>query len=830
MAAAVQSMQGPGVTGPASGEIPPAEQPWRTPEGVHLFGIRHLSAAGAWHVRRFLDEIRPDLVLIESPSDTSVLIEDLTRRGVQPPVAVLCYTADVPVHSIVYPLASYSPEYQALLWAKEHKKKSRFIDLPSDVKTPLYRLQEEIRVKQFSRQQELEAQEDSESNGETDSTAPQPASGAEEEQVRQRTEFYRYSNGLYEKIAELGGETDYDTYWERSFEHNTETGAYLRAVALHSAEMRAMTEAGEKDADPLAASINYLRESYMKRCITEAIAGGTPPDKIAVILGAYHVKGVMETEPMDDAELAALPRAETRMTLMPYSYYRLGSFSGYGAGNHAPFYYEMMYSAMEEGRLENLPEQYITELSRLYRAKQGYSSTASAIEAVRLAKSLQYIHGGTLPTLKDLHDSAVAAMAGGEVTGIAEAFASLDVGTRIGTLPEGVSQTPIQDDMNRMLKKLKLEKFKSAVAQDLKLDLRENLKVKNEEAAFLDLDRSVFLNRLAFLGIGFARKQGRRQDSATWAEDWILCWTPETEIQVVESVLYGDTVEAAASYVMKDRLEKSADVLEVAGLVRQTCECRLTGSILEAIKKLQALASETESFSGAARAGREMSFLVQYGSVRRFDTEAIVPILQQLFLKAALLLYGSASCSEDTAREIADDMAGLHYITQEHHGTVNDDIWLRQLAALAKADDRSPLLSGFAFSILMERGSVTEDELLTEVSRHLSAGNTPEAGALWFEGLSRRNRYVLLSRIMLWKQLDAYLAELEDDEFKRALVCLRRVFSGFEPHEKNGICEILAELWGVDAGSAAEFLREELTDQEEEALSDLNDFDFGDLE
>lgn len=820
MAAAVQSV--PGFSGIAPAQEEPREpEQWRTPEGVHLFGIRHLSAAGAWHIRRFLDRIKPEAVLIESPADTEPLISDLTRNTVKPPVAVLCYTVDVPVHSLVYPLARYSPEYQALLWAKKHKKISRFIDLPSYHKAPLYRLEEEMRVKALGEQQAAEAKQQDRETQE----GPQLS-----EALRNRLDFYRFNRELYEKTACLGGEEDYDAYWERHFEHNLETGAYLRAVAFHSAQMRGFAEAWEKDADPLAASINALRESYMKRRIMETIAEGCAPEKIVAVLGAYHVSALMRNAPMTDQELAELPKAETRMTLMPYTYYRLSSFSGYGAGNYAPFYFEMMYNAMEQDQLDSLPSRYITELSRLYRSKQGYSSTASAIEAVRLARSLQYLHAGTLPTLKDLHDAAVSAMAGGQLGSIAESFAALDVGTRIGALPEGVSQTPIQDDMNRLLKDLKLEKYKSPVAQDMTLDLRENRTVKSEKAAFLDLERSVFLHRLVLLDIGFARLKGKAQDDATWKEAWTLCWTPEVEIRLVESVLFGDTVEAAAAYTLRDRLENARDLLEVAKLVRITCECRLKDSILDALKKLQALSSMTENFSAAAKAAREMSFLTQYGSIRRFDTAGIIPILEQLFLKAALLLHGAASCNDDTAREIAEDMTGLHHVSQEQDRVVNDEAWLAQLKALAEADDRNPLLSGFAFSILMERGQVTEDDLAVELSRHLSPGNTPEAGAAWFEGLSRRNRYVLLSRVLLWKHLDSYVRDLDDESFKRTLVCLRRGFSNFEPHEKSGICEILADLWGVDPGNAAEVLQDALTESEEAALEELKDFDIGDLD
>jgi hypothetical protein len=567
----------------------------------------------------------------------------------------------------------------------------------------------------------------------------------------------------------------------------------------------------------------------MKRRIQEAISEGFCPEKIVAVMGAYHVSGVLRNAAMSDRELGELPHTETRMTLMPYSYYRLSSFSGYGAGNYAPCYFELMYEAMEQGGLENLPAQYITRLSRIYREKQGGSSTASAIEAVRLAKSLQYLHGGLLPTLSDLHDSATATMAGGQFQSMAESFAALDVGTRIGSLPEGVSQTPIQDDMNRLLKKYNLEKYKTPVAETLELDLRENRRVRSEEAAFMGLERSIFLNRLLLLNIGFARQAGRGQDAATWKEVWTLCWTPEVEICLVESVIYGDTVEAAASFVMKEKLEKAADVLEVAELAGVCYNCRLSSSMPDILRKLQALASESESLSTAARAGQRLSRLIQSGNMRKFETSTLVPILQQLFLKAVLLLHSSASCNYDMARSLADDMAILHVINQEHNETVNDEIWLTQLKSLARADDRNPLLCGFAFSILMERNEVDEEEIAAGVSRSLSLGNTPEAGAAWFEGLSRRNRQMLLSRLTLWQNLDAYLASLSLEDFKRALVCLRRAFTNFDAHEKNGICEVLAGIWGVNSGGAQEMLLDSLSETEEAALDELKDFDLGDF-
>src|SRR6266571_3606159 len=104
----------------------------------HIFGVRHLSPAAAWHLRQLLDRVRPKLVLIEGSDDADDLIPHIVSPKSKLPIAILAYTADAPVRTFVYPLATYSPEYQALVWCQEHKVKARFMDLPSSVFLGLY--------------------------------------------------------------------------------------------------------------------------------------------------------------------------------------------------------------------------------------------------------------------------------------------------------------------------------------------------------------------------------------------------------------------------------------------------------------------------------------------------------------------------------------------------------------------------------------------------------------------------------------------------------------------------------------------------------------------
>ena len=106
-------------------------------------------------------------------------------------------------------------------------------------------------------------------------------------------------------------------------------------------------------------------------------------------------------------------------------------------------------------------------------------------------------------------------MGRGQFSSLALALADTEIGTKIGSLPQGVSRTSIQSDFYEKLKTLKLEKYKSVTAAQLDLDLRENLRVKSKNAAFLDLERSFFLHRLRVLDIRFASLEPVRQDNAT---------------------------------------------------------------------------------------------------------------------------------------------------------------------------------------------------------------------------------------------------------------------------------------------------------------------------
>jgi hypothetical protein len=768
---------------------------------INVFGVRHLSPMGAWQLRAYLDRLQPRVVLIEGLNDATSLIPDMTRKETRPPIAILAYTASQPVRTLVYPLAAYSPEYQAIRWARENQALVEFIDLPSENFLGL----QDAQAERFEGERESLASKES----------PEPAELVPEPK-----------RSLYDRFAERAGERDYETYWERHFEHNTGDNSYQGATFEFGRAVR------ELDEDtPLWRAENLVREAFMRRRIEQTIAAGNKAERIVAVVGAFHAPVLTGDFPaLTDAELKSLRKRESKLTLMPYSYFKLSSQSGYGAGNHAPAYFQLLWEALEHhNEIHELPRRYLSLVARHLRDAGTPRSSAEVIDGVRLANTLSALKDGLAPTLADLRDAAVTLLGQGERLVVKDALVRVDIGTEIGELPAGVSQTSIQSDFERELRRLKLEKYKTTVRKELALDLRENRRATSEEAAFLDLVRSSFFHRLRVLEISFALPIPSRQKSATWSEQWALQWTPESEIALVEAVLLGETVELATAYKFKSHLEHCGSIADAAVLVRDACQCGLLKSMDLARARLQELAAASSDFAAVAHAAWHLSRVVTYGDVRKFDPAPLLPLVGELFVQGSLGLFAASNCDNAKAKEMLLAIDKLNNVGLEFHDRVDEPLWVAQLQRLADADDRNPLLSGYACSILLELGLIPNNALAREVSRRLSPGVAADLGAGWFEGLALRNRYALLARQTLWEQLADYIASLDEGQFSRALVFLRRSFGPFSPREKRQIAENLGEFWGLNKEAASELLEKPLTEKEEETLKGLSEFNFDDL-
>ena len=739
---------------------------------MKTFGIRHFSPAGAYFVRKFLNENRPDVVLIEGPADFDFLMDDIVSKNLLPPFAIMAYTKEVPIETVLYPFAVYSPEYQAILWARENNKECHFFDLESNIMLGL----------------------ESKNEDEIISDAP---------------------DKIHDK--EKTSDFDMESFWERVLEQSEDMNAYKSGSALFGESLRNEDEVSLRD---------IIRESFMKRKIKEIIDRGIDSEKIVAITGAFHTSAIQSLDgAMTDKEYDSLKKKDSNITLMPYSYYRLSKRTGYGAGNTAPAYYELLWQGFIKNDKTYHERKYLSLLAKYMREHGGIVSSAQVIEATMLSRSIANLRGGSIPTLVDLKDAGITCMGGGSFGEMAMGFAQSDIGTKIGVVPQESMKTSIQSDFLSRLKTLKLEKYKELVATPLQLDLRENLRVKSKESAFLDLNRSFFLYRLVTLGIDFAKIERNRQDNATWAENWILQWTPEAEIQIVESVLKGDTIDEAVAFVLGERLNNAISISEIADIIEAAFNCGIPKIVEGAGRKLDEMASGAVSIHEIAVTTSKLSDMILFGDIRKLDRKPLEPIVKRLCIRAALILAGESACDDMAAVILVEDIQSIHNVFVLHD-FLDKDLWFDKLMEVSNRDDLNTKISGLATAILLDTGKTDENTLRIEVARRLSAGMPAELGANWFAGLSIRNHYALIGRLTLWESLSEYMDSLDEEEFRRSLVFLRRAFVDYSSKEKDMIAENLGEIWGLNAAVVSEIINSEVKEVDTEILED---FDFGDF-
>ena len=769
---------------------------------ANFFGIRHLSPACAYYVQEFLDRTSPELVLIEGPSDLSHLIEPLCSMEAVPPVAILAYTEEPPIKSVLWPFAEFSPEYQAMLWANRNKVPVRFCDLPGYVTLALQAENKEKEEKKYLSEEEREEAKET---------------LAESEPVEEE-EYKEYN--VYEELEKHLG-MDVDSFWEYTFEHNENYEDFIAAALEYGGNLR--------ECSPNS-GYNEVREAYMRKVIFEAEKEGIAPEKISVITGAFHTRGLMDKtySKEDETLLKNLPQLSSKATLMPYSYYRLSSHSGYGAGSKAPAYCEILWKNKIKGSEEDSAAEYLTSLAKFQREKGYGTSSAEVIEALRLSKVLAGLRNGARPSLADLRDAAVTCMGHGSFGEISLACAAAEIGVKIGHLPEGTVCTSVQEDFQRQLKELKLEKYFSPVLEEVELDLRENLRVKSEKSAFLDLHRSFFLHRLRVLGVHFCKQLVRQQDNATWAELWALQWNPEVEIEIVEASLKGDTVLQSAQMELSMQLSNAQTLSQTADILASAFLCGISNVVHTAVTAVQNMATECSGVVDIGATIGTLSFIMRFGNLRKLDTNPLVPLMETLFLRFCLELGNEAVCDKAASDEIIRAMEKVNAACLSHE-FLKEEQWISLLHELADRDDVNMRISGYAAAVLTERGRFTNEILSELISRRLSKGTAAADGAGWFEGLSMKNRRSLISRLSLWEKLFEYVCELDEVEFKPALVCLRRTYSVFTPSEKADIAENIGEILGISKESASEYIVAPINQLEQETLDELDDFDFGDI-
>ncbi len=282
-----------------------------------------------------LESLQPDCLLLEGPADAQDILALASRPGFQPPVALLMYDVEQPRRAVYYPFAVFSPEWQALQFALARQVPVRWMDLPQS-----------IQMAQAEARESATVDTDSGSEPAGDDTVI-PAGVPIEPALERRTQPAVPETGdalerdPLEHLARAAGFPDAERWWEHLVEHRKDADDLFAGIheAMTALRDAALTSGLERQNPEREA----LREAYMRQTLRAAEKEGF--QRIAVVCGAWHTPALANPGPAreDAARLKGLPKRKVNSTWIPWTYGRLTSASGYGAGVQSPGWYDFLW-------------------------------------------------------------------------------------------------------------------------------------------------------------------------------------------------------------------------------------------------------------------------------------------------------------------------------------------------------------------------------------------------------------------------------------------------------------------------------------------------------
>jgi Family of unknown function (DUF5682) len=712
-------------------------------EGVQLFGIRHHGPGSARSLVHALEAFAPQAVLIEGPPDANDLLPLAARAGLEPPVALLVYAQDTPKQAVLYPFATFSPEWQAIQFALSRSLALRFIDLPQSLRQ-------------------------ADTNEDNESAASPPD---------------RVRGDPLMPMALAAGYGDTERWWDHLVE--SREGKDLEVFgAIHEmmCALRSQLELPQSLTE-------QRREAYMRKCIRAARGDGF--ERIAVVCGAYHTPalGEMPAARQDDELLRGLPKVKTSAAWVPWSYERLSYASGYGAGIESPTWYELMWQ-----RRPALGSEWLTRAARLLRKEDIPASSAHVIEACRLADALAAVRERPVPGLTEYNDAAVSVLGAGDALNLRLIARSWHFDARLGKVPEDFPAAPLQKDLIALQRRLRL--LPAAEEKTLDLDLRESL----------DRERSHLLRRLRILGIEWGKADARAMvGKGTFHEIWHVLWQPDFALALVEASRHGHTVEQASSSVLAEKSAEKERLAELVALLDDALFADLPDAIRPLVNAIERRAAAQADVLQLLDAVSPLVDVYRYGNVRETDVGLVGEILTTLVPRMLIgLVPAAANIDVDAARELWRRMtsADRSLMALGNPGFLQG--WRDCLARLATSESTHPLLAGFGMRLLYDAKAAEFEALSKALSVALSTGNAPEVGANWIEGLLSGSGTLLIHDDRLRAVLDHWLREVPETHFIQVLPLLRRTFAQFPNGERRVLGERLRGSGGAASTVAPE--------------------------
>ena len=722
---------------------------------MKIYGIRHHGPGSAKSLIKALRNQAPDCIIIEGATDGESLIKDVANEGLKPPVALLTYNPKDFSQAVYAPFAEFSPEWQAIKFGLKKNIPVRFMDLPYDM---IFGIKNAEKV---NTQLALDIEE------------------PKEKIVDPTDQLQKDPLGYMAKVA---GYSDSERWWEVTFEERENPDDIFPEITNL---MRVLREELNRPDPPM----EMRREAYMRETIRKAKKEGF--ENMAVICGAWHSPVLEDIDQFKASEdkklLKGIKKVKTQSTWVPWSYSRLSSQSGYGAGVISPAWYKLLF-----GNRKEVGIRWMIKAARLFREKDMDASSAHVIEAVRLADTLAGIRQLPIAGIKEMYEAAVSIFCEGDESQMKIIHDKLIIGNAIGKVPPEIPVIPLQKDFEKIVKSARLSAYKEDEEDRYLKATKTNPRGGLDLRAQSDLLKSWLLHRLNILGIPWGTEmKTSRKTKGSFKEIWKLKWKPDFTLNIIEAGMWGNTVYDAAVNFIKKKVYEIKDLPQLTELTELALKADLIGAVPNLVAQLKNLSALTKDVDKLMDALQPLLFALRYGDTRKQDVSSLQQVFDQLVPRICVLLpNGCIAVNEEVTNELFDKIINTNSAITLTENEEHIKSWNHAIAQIADLKNVNPLLQGGCVRILFNKGLMPTEDVTNRMSLRLSAGNDRKDAAIWLEGFLRGSGMILVVHPELWNILDKWINEIDLLTFKDLVPLLRRTFSEFSHPERAKMMEL----------------------------------------
>lgn len=731
--------------------------------GLRFLPVRHHSPACANHIRSLILRDRPDVVLVEGPSDGDELIPFLVSST--PPVAFYAYyvdpgsvltqkerAKDVDRYRCFYPFADFSPEFVALHTASEIQAETHFIDLPYSALLALSR----------DRDRDLSSHDRSR-------VSDRPV--AESDAVRM--------------MVQKNGCRDFNELWDRFFESGAgsqDSDAFFRDLLAFMMLLRNPGDSKIPKDDTEHRETVY-RERYMAGRIISFLGAGK---SVYVITGGFHTEAIAGhvADKITPAPGISGPAGEQGIHLVPYTLNRLDAANGYAAGIPNCGYYQRLWQSIGSGARmphEKTGNKIAGEVCRELMKHGEPAGFPDSLEAVVLSRRLGELRG-VRPGRPEILDALECAFIKEEYSPDAPVVSLIRqvLGSHTtGKIPKGLPMAPIVANFRALCKKFKLPL------------IADEPKVRN-----LDIYRSLhhraisrFFHQLSFLNIPFAEfkagpdfSTGENTDRVR--EIWGVIWRPETEALLTECMKYGGQIPDAAMNLLIERSGNAKDASQSATLLIHGLMMGMHGLIKQMIVMTETLIMKESDLVRLTDCVKRLFIACSAQNV--LDTQAVPELgdlIRKGFDKACSQLSWIGETDEERQFQLSESIHDLNTLALAGHIIPNQTFFVESIEKMYQ-ENNAPVIRGTGAGILASR-RVWDTEQTGLVLKGVCEQANHEAGMLgaFLSGFLPVAGKMFIRKRDLVSQVTHTMGAWDESIFMKVLPTLRLAFAGLRPGE-----------------------------------------------